>query len=238
MINRTFNKYLFAIISSIISLVQPVSANDKISAYELLYDEQETGTDVYTTRFLVTNRYIRIDDLSDDSGYIIYDDKVNTIYSVSHFDQSVLLIPEYNYEKPDMQAKVIEQYEALTDAPKISGKTVYSFRANSVSGSKEICVDMQLVPGLLPEVAEIMRNYQKIVAGQQSKILKNTPEEYRTTCFMYNQVFNDGEYYSKGLPIQEWHSNGRKKVLTSYRERSIEPDVFKRNENYREYSLD
>ena len=219
-------------------VVRAAYADEKVSAYELLYDEQEIGTDVYAVRFTVTDRYIRIDDLSDDSGYILYDDKENKIYSVSHFDESVFVIPAYKYKKPDMQDKVEEVYQPLTNAPKISGKTVYNYRVNSVSDSKDVCVDIQLVPDLLPEVTKILQKYQKVVTGQQAKSLKSTPEEYQTTCFIYNQVFNDGEYYAKGMPIQEWHSNGKKRILISYKKKDVNSEIFDHSEDYREYSLD
>ena len=228
----------FAVSIVAICLVQTAHADEKVSAYELLYDEQETGTDVYAVRFTVTDRYIRIDDLSDDSGYILYDDKEKKIYSVSHYDESVFVIPAYKYKKPDMRGKVKELYEPLTNAPKISGKTVYNYRVNSVSDSKDVCVDIQLVPDLLPDVTKIMQKYQKVVTGQQAKSLKSTPEEYQTTCFIYNQVFNDGEYYAKGLPVLEWHSNGKKRILTSYKKKDVDSAIFDHSEAYREYSLD
>lgn len=221
----------------ITGLPQLTYADEKVSAVELVYSEQEEGTDIYPVRYIVTDNYIRIDDLSDDSGYILFDKKAMTIYSISHFDQSTLVIPEYQYNKPDMKTKVDLLYEPLTTAPKISGKTVYSYRVNSKSTVNDVCLDIQLVPGLLPDVAKTLHAYQKVVTGQQAKTLKNTPEEYQTTCFLYDQIFNDGEYYEKGLPIQEWHSNGKKRILTSYKKVEINPVIFDRSEEYKEYSL-
>jgi len=219
-------------------VAQTSYADEKISAYELLYDEQETGTDVYSVRFVITERYIRIDDLSDDSGYILYDNKESKIYSISHFDKSVLVVPAYKYEKPAMQDKVEKVYEPFLNAPKISGKAIYNYRVNSTSDPEDVCVDIQLVPDLLPDVTKILREYQKVVTGQQARSLKNTPEKYQTTCFIYNQIFNDGEYYLKGMPVQEWHSNGKKRVLTSYKKKEVDAKIFEHAEEYREYSLD
>lgn len=230
--------YSFVCLIIAFGMIAPVIAEEKVPAYELLYNEQETGTDVYAVRFIITGRYLRIDDQSDDSGYILFDKDKTTIYSVSHFDQSTLVIPEYDYKKPDMETKVEMMYEPLTTAPKISGKTVYTYRVNSKAGAEDVCVDIQLVPGLLPEVTQTLRAYQKVVTGQQAKTLKNTPEEFKTTCFLYDQIFNDGEYYEKGLPIQEWHSNGKKRILTSYKKIDVSPTMFDRAEDYREYSLD
>jgi hypothetical protein len=216
--------------------------------YELIYNEQEPGTDVYEVRFVVSDEYIRIDnsgDAGDDggnaagddmgSGYIVYDHNKRTIYSVSHFDKSILVIPHYEYTKPDIENKVKATYKALTDAPKISDKTVYSYTAHADS---EKCMDIQLVSGLLPEVTKILKAYQGIVAGQQVKFLKTTPVEYQTACFLYDQVYNDGKYYEKGLPIQEWHSNGKQRILVSYKKIQVDSNIYDLPNDYREYSLD
>ena len=43
--------------------------------YQLSYIEREPGTDDYEVTMLVSDRYIRIDEAGEESGYIIYDDK-------------------------------------------------------------------------------------------------------------------------------------------------------------------
>ena len=96
------------------------SAETGVDAYELIYDEQETGTDPYQVKFTVTNRYLRIDQLGDQSGYVIYDDKKRVVYSVAHHDESVLVIPKYGYQKPDLTKVVDIAYTIIPDAPKIS----------------------------------------------------------------------------------------------------------------------
>jgi hypothetical protein len=210
------------------------------TVYELMYNEQEPGTDVYKVRFIVSDKYIRIDDVGDESndggsGYIIYDHYKRTIYSVSHFDKSILVIPYYEFKSPVIESGIKVNYKALTDAPKISGKTVYNYTAHAES---EKCMDIQLVSGMLPKITKILKEYQGVLAGQQVKVLKTTPAEYQTTCFLYDQVYNDGKYYEKGLPIQEWHSNGKQRVLVSYKETKVDSSIYDLPSGYREYSLD
>lgn len=214
------------------------SAEADIDAYELIYDEQETGTDPYQVKFTVTNRYLRIDQLGDQSGYVIYDDKKRVVYSVAHHDESVLVIPKYGYQKPDLTKVVDITYTIIPDAPKIESKATYRYRGTASDKSKKKCMDIVLAEGLLPEVTGVFASYQKILAGQQSRLLKATPKEYQTSCFLYDQVFNEGEYYHKGLPIQEWHSNGKTRLLVSYRKVKVDPEIFKSEEAYKKYSLD
>lgn len=229
--------YLLFSLALMGALLMPSSAGalDKTAAYELHYSEQETGTDIYDVRVLVSGTMMRIDDPgSDDNGYIIFDNDKKTIFSVSHYDKSILVIPLYSYARPDMSKEIKIENTALTDAPKIAGKTVHSYSA--FSGENK-CLAVQYVPGLLPEVVEVLRDYQLVLSGQQVKNLPATPKEYQTPCFLYDQVYNDGEYLLKGLPVHEWYSSGKTRLLNSYREIMVEPDVYRLPEGYREFSL-
>lgn len=214
------------------------SANAMIEAIELVYEEQEAGTGVYQIKYTVTERYLRIDHADDQGGYIVYDDGLRKIYSVVHQDRSVLVIPEYVYQKPDLAALVDVVYVDVADAPAISGKTVYAYRVTVADKSKEICMDIMLAEGLLPDVSRLFIAYQKILTGQQSRLLKTVPEEYRSTCFLYDQVFNEGDYYKKGLPIREWHSNGKSRLLTSYKKIQVDASLFQYEPDYEKYSLE
>ena len=214
------------------------SAETGIDAYELIYDEQETGTDPYQVKFTVTNRYLRIDQLGDQSGYVIYDNKQQLVHSVVHHDESVLVIPKYDYQKPDLSKTVEVSYSIIPDAPKIASQSIYSYRVNAADKNKEKCMDIILAEGLLPEVSSVLISYQKMLAGQQSRLLKTTPKEYQSSCFLYDQVFNEGDYYHKGLPIQEWHSNGKRRLLVSYKKVKVDPVIFKSEKAYKRYSLD
>lgn len=216
--------------------MNPAQSEPLIDAYELEFEEKEQGTDVFKTRFLVTDRYLRIDDPHDESGYILYDNQQKKIYSVSHYDQSILVIPEYKYTPSDLSGRVKLHYTPMQDAPQVAGRKVYRYRV-SAQDDNEVCTDIQLVPGLLPKVTSMLRQYQRIRAGQQVSNLENTPDEYKTSCYLADQIFDEGEYYSKGLPIQEWHSNGKIRILSNYKETKVSPSLFVLTNDYREFSF-
>ena len=233
------NKYnQLLILSALLFVVFKAGAADKLDAYELIYEEQESGTEPNQVKFTVTDRYIRIDQVDDQSGYIVYDDDKHVIHSVAHQDESILVIPRYDYHRPDFRQLVELEYSALPDVPKIADKTIFNYRVVSTAEPKEKCLDIKLAEGLLPEVSQLFYDYQEMLAAQQSRLLAATPEEFRTTCYLYDQVFNKGDYYKKGLPIQEWHSNGKTRLLTSYKKVRVDAEIFKIEENYQEYSVD
>ncbi len=221
-----------------ITLSTPVGANEPTNAVKLVYQEQEEGVDPYLVTFTVSSDYLRIDDDSDNSGYIIFDINKNKIYSVSHFDKSILVIPQYPETKHDPDFDIAIEYQVLESAPMISGKQVYNYRVKTVAGDKrDTCMDIQLVPGLLPEVSKSLQSFQKVISGQQINGLEKTPAEYLTPCYLVDQIYNTGEYYSKGLPIQEWHSNERKRQLMNYEDSKVDASIFEIPLEYRQYSL-
>lgn len=211
---------------------------DVTTAYELYYDEQEPGTGIYRTRYLLTENYLRIDEPGEDSGYILFDNSKSTIYSVTHYDRSILVIRADAYRQPDLRDRISVNYRVLPEAPKISSRPVYNYRVVTGENKTETCVDIQLVEGLLPDVTRMLRAYQKVVASQQAKLVDNTPREFQTTCFLYDQVFNEGLYYDKGLPIQEWHSNHKTKMLSGYKTIEVDSGLFVVPDDYKQYSVD
>jgi len=240
---------LFSALLSSFQLAANTSADEKTKqaknsqeVYKLTYIEREPGTDDYEITMLISDRYIRIDETGENSGFIIYDDKKKIIYSVGHQDRSILVIRQYKFSEDNSPVKANVEYLKLTDAPTVSEKHFFNYRVFVNTGAgvvdkEETCTDIQLVEGLLPEVRGILQNYQKVMSGQQVKMTDNKITEMQTSCFYADQIYNSGAYYEKGLPIQEWHTNDRSKILTTYNKISVNSDKFKIPENYRQFSV-
>jgi hypothetical protein len=216
-----------------------VHSDDSIQVTELRYIEREPGVDDFELVMQVSDRYIRIDDLTDDSGYIVYDDADRTIYSVSHFDKSVLIIKPFRFSEKESPAKHQVEFLELSDAPTVSGNKVFNYRVFTGEGDiEETCTEVQLVENLLPEVRAMMKNYLNVVSGQQVKMTDNKVTDVQTACYYIDQIYNTGAYYDKGFPIQEWHSNGRFKALTSFDTVVSSKLRFEVPDDYRQFSID
>ena len=214
-----------------------VYATSETEAVKLSYLEMEQGIEPYRVTYTVADRFIRIDDESDATGFIVYDIAQNRIYSVSHHSKTTLVIPKYQAEEFKPAFEIDIEYGKLDDAPGIAGKAVYNYRVRAVSGENdETCLDIQLVPGLMPEVAGSLQRFQQVVSANQVNSLDSTPEEFRSPCYLVGLVYNDGAYYSKGLPIQEWYSNGRRRQLVNYENVSVDETLFDIPSDYRQYS--
>ncbi len=221
----------------LIALSSAVAPSSVLAAqgFELIYKEQEEGVDPYLTRMTVSEYHLRIDDLTDASGYIVFDAKARKIYSVSHQDRAILVISENSFKRPVISDKLVTQDKTLDDAPEVAGKKVHDYRVElSTNDGKQLCTSIQYVPGLLPEVGNMLHAYQQLVSGNAVKTLSNTPVEMQTPCILSDQVYNQGEYYTRGLPILEWHSNGRQRYLESYKPVQIDARLFELPKHYRQ----
>ena len=218
--------------------IPAVKASETVDAKKLTYQEFEPAVDPYMVVYTVSGNLLRIDDDSDPSGYIVFDVDKKKVFSVSHFDKSILVIPQYPVAEFKPAFKVEAEYKALENAPEIGGKKVYSYRVNAVTSvTSETCMDIMLVPGLMPDVATTLQAFQKIVSGQHVLSLEKTPDEFRTPCYLVDQVHNQGVYYNKGLPIQEWHSTDRTRQLMNFEDVKVEASIFDIPGEYRQYSL-
>jgi len=215
------------------------NTKDSSQGYLLSYIEREPGVDEYEVTMLISDRFIRIDEAGDQSGYIIYDDKDKIIYSVSNVDKSVLVITSHVFSEKDLPVKATIEYLQLDDAPTVSGKEIYNYRVYPAKDKEETsCTEIQLVENILPKVRKILRNYQLVVSGQQVKTTDNKLSELQTACYFIDEIYNTGAYYEKGLPIQEWHNNERSKILTSYKKVALEKGKFMVPEKYKRFSVD
>ena len=241
MIKKIFFSFFLSVsVISVVLAAEGITSSKKLQqAYELQYVEREPGVDDYEVSMLVTDRYIRIDEVGESSGFIIYDDKKKSIYSVSHNDQSILVINEYEFADTDSPVKYEVEYLQLADAPKVAGFNIFNYRVFTGKEDKEeTCMEIQLVENLLPEVSRLLKNYQTVISGQQVKMSDNKVSDMQTACFFIDQIYNKGQYYDKGFPIQEWHSNERSKILSSYKKVEVNSNKFIIPEDYKQFSID
>lgn len=244
MIKNLFFNYILLSLLLVLSVdvlakTKKDNTKNQQQVYQLLYIEREPGVDDYEVTMLVSDRYIRIDEAGEDSGFIVYDDKEKIIYSVSHHDKSVLVIKEHSFSEKDSPVKSQVEYLQLADAPSVSGKNIFNYRVYTGKGkSEETCLEIQLVENLLPKVSKLLKNYQNVVASQQVKMTDNKITDMQTACYFVDQIYNKAKYYEKGLPIQEWHSNERSKILSSYKKIAVNKDKFTVPKKYRQFSMD
>ncbi|MCW9012842.1 MAG: hypothetical protein OQL06_03595 [Gammaproteobacteria bacterium] len=214
----------------------PVFAQDDkqfISAMAFFYDEIEKDAGQTEMRYLVTPDFLRIDYGDADDDFILYDKSAEIIYSVNREDRTILFINKFLWKMPMFNFNRKIEINELKDAPTIAGKHLKTMH---LKADDEICMDVQLIPNIYTDEMAVFKSYQNILSGQQSRMMKNTPKEMQTPCFLLAQIYNNGEYYDLGLPVQEWHARGYAKILKNYQKISVANSLFKLPESYRKYA--
>jgi hypothetical protein len=223
------NKFIIFTMSVLFSS----SAYADVAATAFYYQEKETGVDVSHVRYLVTDNYLRIDDGNDADGFILFDQTKNTIYNINHNDQTAMEIKHHQWHLPDFKFERKIETSKMTEAPKVSGKII---ERHQVFADDQLCTDVKYIPDLYVEEMKVFLQYQKILSGQQVKVLNNTPKDMQSPCFLVDQIYNDGAHYRKGLPVQIWHSRGYAKMLVDFKQIQVEEALFVLPENYRVYN--
>jgi hypothetical protein len=182
----------------------------------LNYLEQEAGVEPYPLRVLVNEHFLRFDDGYDASDFMLMERGTQTIYSVNHEDQSILIISDYPAAGTVPAAIVLtEVREADTAAPEIAGKQplFIGFLANDT-----VCYHAVVVPGLLEQARAALAEYATVLGNRQSSDMASVPEEMQTPCFLSRYVYAPARHLQHGLPISEWDEAGYRRTLVDFRE--------------------
>ena len=205
---------------------------EKLKSLSLIYDELEQGAGQLQMRYLLNEQFLRIDSGSSDSDFILFDVKQKKIFSINHEDQTILKINQKPWSIKNLKLDFTESEQLLEDAPKINNNPVYQY---TMKAGDDVCTRVYFIKDTYPAYMKVFQQYQNVLSGQQVAMLKTTPEELQTPCFLLDQVYHSGDYYLKGLPIQISFSRGYEKFLKSYKELEVEADLFVLPEGYKEY---
>lgn len=181
----------------------------------LNYLEQEAGIESYPLRVLVNDRFLRFDDGYDASDFMLMERDTQTIYSVSHEDQNILVISGYPAAGA-VPAEIVltEDRDADTAAPEIAGKQpmFIRFLANGTP-----CYHAVVVPGLLEQARAALAEYATALGNRQFSDMASMPEEMQTPCFLSRHVYSPARHLHHGLPINEWDEAGYRRTLVDFR---------------------
>ena len=201
----------------------------------LLFDEEEPGTDVYPVRYLVSDKYLRIDDGHDASDFILLDRTTSVIYSVSHeFGNTLVIHPQPQTSLPD-DLKLTHEPVPDSEAPSIAGRQPqhYRYLANG-----RLCYEAVLVPGLMSAAVDGLTEYEQLLGRQQATRLESTPVQLRTPCFLSRYIHAPGRHLGQGLPVQVWDDGGFRRALINFSEQTnVSNYLFEVPSEYRQVTI-
>ena len=205
---------------------------DQIKMLQVVFMESEPGIEAYSTRYLLGEHYLRLDDGTDQGDYILFDLKTRVIHSFNHEDQTHLKIEPREFKALDFKLDFNRQLTLMPQAPAIEGKTPVGYELKA-DGST--CKHVVSIKGLMPELIQVIRDYEWVLAEQAKTTLSRVPAAYQEPCYMANNYLFVDAYLEGGFPLQVIDYLGKQKKLISYETLLKSSEMMQFPEGYRVY---
>jgi hypothetical protein len=208
-----------------------LACNPKPLADVAIFEESGPGLEPYTTRMIVTQKYLRIDDGRDDGDFLLYDRKKMLIQNVNNQEKMILVIhaQPVNVESPIKLNNEIRHNK--TEVPKLAGREVshYQFVTN-----KQVCFDVYTSSVLMGKLRTALAEYRRTLSGEQAMMLTVTPKELLNACDLANNIYSPDRHLVKGFPVRQREFTGRSRQLIDYTEGgTIDLKLFQMPEGYK-----
>lgn len=208
---------------------------EPIDGVMLKYMVSEPGLEPYPSRIIITAKMVRMDDDDPTGDYLLFDREKQLISSVTHGDGTVLEIPQrLPHANPPLPLNREQTLKADERAPKIGGKQPHQLR---LFVNEKLCYDAVVVPGLLPDALKALRDFRRVLAGEQGKMLDDLPHEMLEGCDLALHTFYPTWMLESGIAIQEVDmSNGKGRLLVDIEQQfKADAGLFTLPSDYKHY---
>ncbi len=201
----------------------------------LMFSQQDEGGAPYEARMLVTQRYLRMDNGTNKSGFILLNRATHTVYSVSRSDQTITVIKPQKIRFPHpvrFRQRIVKDRGHF---PKIAGERVVHY---TLFTNGRRCFDVYAAEGLLPDAVSALREYQLVLAGEQAVTEARTPRSMRSVCDLSNYIFRPARYLDFGFPVRQRDESGATRQLLNFRIAvPVASSLFALPSGFRRYSI-
>lgn len=181
---------------------------------------------------LVTGDHLRIEDGDAATGFILFDRRARTVYSVSHVDKTVLVVhtaPVTLAAPKRFRNTAAREAESL---PPVDGRPVAHYRLLT---NGERCAEVYAADGLLPEAVAALREYHLALAAVQAEGQARMPAAFQSVCDLAEFVFLPARHLDFGFPIRQVNRAGVTRQLVDYRTGApVEATLFEVPKDYRQ----
>jgi len=195
------------------------------------FQESEPGIAPYVVRWQISPEWLRIDDLDESGGFILFDRQKRIIHSVNHQSRVIFQIADQTLESlPERKTAVAISQEALSQAPKVGGQTVQQIRYQA---GPQLCRLLNVAPNWQPEAVQAMREYQQVLLAQQLQSREQMPAEYRTPCLESNTYYEALHGLHQGFPLQQEDYTGHRRALVNLQSVDVDSAWVKLPDGYK-----
>lgn len=185
---------------------------------EVTYMDQELAAGGFVTRYLVTERFLRMDYGRDRDDYVLYDRREKRAYNINHERHEVLI-----FEPGLVQVDRPKDWETQDD---ILDNRDAQKKINLIVNGK-VCTRITASERFLPDVAQALMEFQDTMAATHAATYLATPPEQRDPCDLARLVLEPRRWFKYGLSLDELHGNGFSRRLLNYQDHvAVRPKAF------------
>lgn len=196
---------------------------------EVTYMDQEGQGGGYVTRYLETERYLRMDFGRDRDDFVLYDRAQKRVYNVLHDRRQIMVIDAepVNISAPkDWKVKddVLDANEA---------KTRVDLQVNG-----RVCSRLTASQRFLPEMRQALQEFTEAMVATQAATYVATPADQRDPCDLARLILEPQRWFKYGLAMDELRDDGFSRRLLSYSAGlALRPAVFELPADYRQINI-
>lgn len=192
---------------------------------ELTYMDQDATGGGYVTRYLVTDRYLRLDFGRDRDDFVLFDRQEKKAYNISHEQREIMV-----FEPGEVKIKAPKEWEISEDF--FENRTAQKRFDLVVNG--KVCARLAASDKFLPEVAKALQEFHAVMAATHAGTYLIAPEDQRDDCDLARLILAPERWFKYGMPFDELRSNGFSRRLLHYKaDVAIRPSALQLPENYR-----
>ncbi len=229
-----FMKAIFGcvLVSAVIFSAACSSGGDAIVIY---FEEQESGSEKYRSRVIVTPEYLRIDDGEGSTDFVLLDRKKRVIYSTNSFDKRTLVI-KWRKLSLTMPEALKNRVETLKDSvPPVANQPVTHLRLYT---NNKQCYDLFAAKGLLPKAVKAMIEFQETLSVEHADFMLAMPLQTASDCDRVNNVFDPTRFLKFGFPVHASDYMGRSRQMVDYKTgEKVDKNLFNLPQGYELYSV-
>lgn len=199
------------------------------SMLEVSFMDQRGDAGGGITRYLVTDRYLRMDYGQERDDYVLFDRQKKRVYNVTHDQRTIMLIEPGVVTIPKPEKWKVNE-DTLQEE---RGKRSYDIEVNDIK-----CSRITAAQNFLPDFVDALGDFNELMAATQAATYLATPPELRHPCELARYVLEPRRWIGSGFPLYEANTDGSIRRLLDYKTgMPIRPSLFKLPETYRTIRL-
>ncbi len=209
------------VVGLLLILLTPSALSESISVDVYHYIEQ-SGQDKRPVRYVLSDRYLRIDYGADDPDYLLFNRRTKSIVVVNHLDKTILSFTSRKIGIPEALTGIKILFAKINNAEKTPGLSGFSSSHYGLYANNQLCMtSVNLnIPKNYPQphkdFMDALADFNKHMGQVRRASYEQTPPSEWDFCASVLFVHSPKLFFDQGLPLYWEYIDGRFQQLLEY----------------------